>query len=46
MAHEPDMKIPIINSLYEDGDIKFKTKDINFKILNDLALGTIDSNFH
>ena len=42
LAHEPDMKIPIINSLYDNGNINFKTKDLNLKILNDLDLGNVD----
>jgi len=40
-AHEPDMTIPIINSL--DKNLYFKTKNqINFRILNNLNFSEID----
>ena len=36
LAHETDMKIPIFNTLYQNNEKKIKTKEINFKILNEL----------
>jgi 1-deoxy-D-xylulose-5-phosphate reductoisomerase len=36
LLHEPDMKIPIQNSIYDLDSKKLKTKEINFKILNNL----------
>jgi 1-deoxy-D-xylulose-5-phosphate reductoisomerase len=40
-AHEPDMSIPIINSLYKDSLHKTKSKT-NFKILNNLNFTDVD----
>ena len=36
LAHEPDMKIPIFNSLYDTRLRSMNTKPINIKILNNL----------
>ena len=44
IAHEPDMKIPIHNSLYENKEFKFKTKSLDLKTLNNLNLNTVDIN--
>ena len=42
LIHEPDMKIPIYNSIYYN--LKMKTKDLNFKIINNPLLKKIDEN--
>lgn len=42
LLHDPDMKIPIFNSLYSDKLKSIKTKPINLKILNDLNLKDVD----
>ena len=42
LAHDPDMKIPISNSLYSEKYKATKTKPINLKILNNLNLKEID----
>jgi 1-deoxy-D-xylulose-5-phosphate reductoisomerase len=42
LAHDPDMKIPIFNSLYSDKLKSTKTKPINLEILNDLNLEDVD----
>ena len=42
LIHEPDMKIPIYNSLYYKENQKLKTKPLNFNILNDLKLKNVD----
>ena len=44
IAHEPDMKIPIHNSLYENKEYKFKTKSLDLKTLNHLNLNPVDIN--
>ena len=44
IAHDPDMKIPIHNSLYENKEFKFKTKSLDLKTLNHLNLNTVDIN--
>jgi len=36
LLHEPDMKIPIQNSIYDLDSKKLKTKEINFQIINNL----------
>ena len=41
-AHEPDMKIPIHNSLYNLINKKFKTKTLDLKILNKLDLKKVN----
>tara|TARA_B100001057_G_scaffold501023_1_gene619762 strand:- start:2564 stop:3721 length:1158 start_codon:yes stop_codon:yes gene_type:complete len=43
LAHEPDMKIPIFNSLYLYGNKEYKTKKLDFMILNNLNLKKVDS---
>ena len=43
LAHEPDMKIPIFNSLYDKKLRSMNTKPINIKILNNLNLDNVDS---
>tara|TARA_B100000035_G_C20701890_1_gene423014 strand:- start:180 stop:614 length:435 start_codon:yes stop_codon:yes gene_type:complete len=42
LVHEPDMKIPIYNSLYSRSLKNFKTDSLNLKILNDLKLKKVD----
>ncbi len=42
LAHEPDMKIPINNSLYSGIKNRIKSKNLNFKIINNLNLGNVD----
>jgi len=43
LIHEPDMKIPINNSIYNMTNKNMKTKNIDFKILNDLSLKEVDA---
>ena len=43
LAHEPDMKIPIFNSLYDKKFRSMSTKPINIKILNNLNLENVDT---
>ena len=44
LAHDPDMKIPIYNSIYSS-DTKFmKTNSLNLRILNNLELSEVDRN--
>ena len=43
LAHEPDMKIPIFNSIYDDKFKSIKTKPINIKKLNNLNLENVDT---
>ena len=38
VIHETDMKIPIFNSIYFPYAKKINTKDINYKVLNNLSL--------
>ena len=40
--HEPDMKIPIFNSLYPLAKKKVKSDNLNLSILNNLELKQID----
>ena len=42
LAHDPDMKIPIYNSLYIGEIKKYKTKTLNIDILNNLNLKKVD----
>ena len=42
LLHEPDMKIPIHNSLYHKENKKFQTKSLNINILNDLDFKSVD----
>ena len=44
LAHDPDMKIPIYNSLHFDKIDKLHTKELDLKILNDLNLKLVDQN--
>jgi len=43
LAHEPDMKIPIFNSLYDKKFRSMNTKPINIKILNNLNLENVNT---
>ena len=40
--HEPDMKIPIYNSLYPNVKNKIKSQNLNLTILNNLQLKEIN----
>ena len=42
IAHDPDMKIPIQNSLYENNNFMYKTKKLNINLLNNLNLKSVD----
>ena len=42
IAHDTTMKIPIFNTLYHNKIKKFPTKNINYKILNDLNFTEIN----
>ena len=42
IIHEPDMKIPIYNSLYPFSKNKVKSQNLNLSILNNLELKKID----
>jgi 1-deoxy-D-xylulose 5-phosphate reductoisomerase len=44
LAHEPDMKIPIQKSLFQNDFTykKFNSKPLNFKIINNLDLTNVD----
>ena len=42
LVHDPDMKIPIHNSLYYKKNMQFKTKSLNFKILNNLDFKSVN----
>jgi len=42
LIHEPDMKIPIYNSLYPFTKNKVKSQNLNLSILNNLELKKID----
>ena len=46
LIHDPTMKIPLINSVYNDNNILFKklklSKKLNFKILNNLRFSNVD----
>tara|TARA_B100000989_G_scaffold86363_1_gene62026 strand:+ start:2365 stop:3528 length:1164 start_codon:yes stop_codon:yes gene_type:complete len=44
LIHEPDMKIPIYNSIYDKFTKSLKTIPINFKNLNDLNLQEVKKN--
>ena len=43
LAHDPDMKIPIHNSLYSFGEKKYNSKDLNLETLNNLTLKKVDT---
>ena len=42
LIHEPDMKIPIYNSLYSSSNLKIETKSLDLKILNNLELKNVN----
>ena len=42
LIHEPDMKIPIFNSLYSKNNNKLNSQNLNLSILNNLELKKID----
>jgi len=42
LIHEPDMKIPIYNSIYYKKNQSIKTKPLDFKILNNLELKKVE----
>ena len=42
LAHDPDMKIPIFNSLYFDKKINYKSNILNLDILNNLNLKKVN----
>ena len=42
VAHEPDMKIPIYNSIYLPDKKSIKSSSLNFEILNNLDLRKVD----
>ncbi len=44
LIHEPDMKIPIQNSIYQSNDNIIKTKPLDFKILNNLNFKKVNEN--
>jgi len=43
LAHDPDMKIPIYNSIYLSNLKNIKTHPLNLKILNNLELKNVDT---
>ena len=44
LIHEPDMKIPIYNSIYHKADLSLKNNSLDFKTLNNLNLKKVDEN--
>ena len=42
LTHDPNMKIPIFNSLYFYENMNLKSKPLNFNILNNLKLKKVD----
>ncbi len=42
VAHDTNMKIPIFNTLYTNTKKEIKSKNLNFKILNNLSLSKVD----
>ena len=42
LTHDPDMKIPIYNSIFNQGGKNFKNKPLDFKTLNNLSLKVVD----
>ncbi len=44
LVHEPDMNIPIQNSIYTEVNNIVKSKKLNLKILNDLSLKEVNFN--
>ncbi len=43
LIHDPDMKIPIINSIYQNKLKKIKTKKLDINLLNNLNFRKVDS---
>ena len=43
LIHEPDMKIPIFNSIYQSNNKSFKTRPLNLKLINDLKFKKVDT---
>ena len=44
LIHEPDMKIPIYNSIYQKTGKSFKNNTLNFNTLNNLNLKKVEEN--
>ncbi len=44
LIHEPDMKIPIYNSIYYQSDKSLKNSSLDFTILNNLNLKKVEEN--
>ena len=42
LLHEPDMRIPIHNTIYYKKENSFKTKPLNLKVLNNLNFQSVD----
>ena len=43
LVHDTDMSVPIFNSIYFNSDKKFKSKNIDIEILNNLNLSHVDN---
>ena len=43
LVHDTDMSVPIFNSIYFNTDKKFKSKNIDIEVLNNLNLNKVDS---
>ena len=43
LLHDPDMKIPIYNSIYSSNTKSIKTHSLNLKIINNLELKKVDT---
>ena len=43
LLHDPDMKIPIYNSIYSSDTKSMKTNPLDFKILNNLELNEVNT---
>ena len=43
LLHDPDMKIPIYNSIYSTDTKSIKTHSLNLRILNNLELREVDT---
>ncbi len=44
LIHDTDMKIPIINSIYEEKNFNSKSNKLNFNYLNNLNFHNVDTN--
>ena len=44
LAHDPDMKIPIYNSIYQSNNRNIKVNSLNLNVLNNLQLKKVDTN--